>query len=144
MKCQYLRCPPTTASATSTELVFTAPTKDIAESLQAYGLSFKITDKIRILGGGSVQCIYCCWAPSKSPSIGWPFTRGYSTIGMSVERTNNTKSVGIIGGYFKFTDPDSNERVIGITCYHVVREGPQGEVDDREDNPPPFSYHSVQ
>ncbi|KAL2006227.1 hypothetical protein VTN00DRAFT_9881 [Thermoascus crustaceus] len=122
-----------TTSPTSTEL-FTAAIKDISESLQVHGLNFKISDTTRIwsLFGASTAA----GAPSKPPSTRWPFTRGYNTIGMSAGRTNNTKSVGTIGGYFKFRDPDSNERVIGITCYHVVREGPQGEVDDREYNPP--------
>lgn len=66
---------------------------------------------------------------STSP-LGWPFDRGYNTIGMSVGREGVKALSGTLGGYLEFHDPNGNiKRRVGLTCYHVVRFGPHGQED---------------
>ncbi|EEQ31269.1 hypothetical protein McanMca71_006840 [Microsporum canis] len=66
---------------------------------------------------------------SESPSLGWPFTNSYNSMGMSIGRTDTPAMAGTLGGYLQFTDSNGCEQFLGVTCYHIIREGPDGEID---------------
>lgn len=66
-----------------------------------------------------------------SCGLGWPFTNGYNMSGMSASREGVEPCSGTIRGYLIYKDLESNaERPFALTCYHVIREGLDGLVDE--------------
>ncbi|KMQ43691.1 hypothetical protein HL42_5620 [Trichophyton rubrum] len=66
---------------------------------------------------------------SGNPSLGWPFTNIYNLMGMSIARADTPNMTGTLGGYLCFTDAAGCEQFLGLTCYHVIGKGPDGEAD---------------
>ncbi|KDB23805.1 hypothetical protein H109_04305 [Trichophyton interdigitale MR816] len=66
---------------------------------------------------------------SVNASLGWPFTNVYNLMGISIARADTPDKTGTLGGYFCFTDAAGCEQFLGLTCYHVIGSGPDGEVD---------------
>lgn len=69
---------------------------------------------------------------SVNASLGWPFTNVYNLMGISIARADTPDKTGTLGGYFCFTDAAGCEQFLGLTCYHVIGSGPDGEVDSRK------------
>lgn len=68
----------------------------------------------------------------RNASLGWPFTNIYNLMGISIARADTPDVTGTLGGYFCFTDTAGCEQFLGLTCYHVIGTGPDGEVDSRK------------
>ncbi|PLN75246.1 hypothetical protein BDW42DRAFT_181002 [Aspergillus taichungensis] len=99
--------------------------KLLSDFVQDYGLQFELTGDDGLWGlFGTSGSQPLPGLAIESGTLGWPFNRGYNTMGMSVARKDVPDWSGTIGGYLTY-----NNRVLGITCHHVVRRGVHEQVD---------------
>ncbi|KAK2763182.1 hypothetical protein FQN54_009818 [Arachnomyces sp. PD_36] len=103
--------------------VLTATEHSILGEISHHGVAVEISRSVRLWGvfssSGPVQ---------SSSSLGWPFTHSYNTMGLSLSRVS-APICGTLGGYLVITDKGGKKRTLGVTCDHVVRAGPNDEVD---------------
>ncbi|KAM5431216.1 hypothetical protein MferCBS31731_007956 [Microsporum ferrugineum] len=61
-------------------------------------------------------------------SLSSSFINSWNFMGLSVGRADGA-GTGTIGGYLKFLDSRGHGQVLGLTCYHVIRALPGGDLD---------------
>lgn len=72
-------------------------------------------------------------------SLGWPFTRGYNPMGVSIGRSFEDSVPSTLGGYLKVSHGGA-EHVLGLTCYHGVRMDQNGCVDEGKRTPSSYFH----
>lgn len=95
--------------------------QSIFKDISDHEVSVEITRSAKLWG------LFSDESDSPRPSLGWPFTEAYNSMGMSMSVPSCPFS-GTLGGYFKLTDKTSKDHILGLTCYHVVRKGPNNDV----------------
>ncbi|KAN0068674.1 hypothetical protein V8E54_013398 [Elaphomyces granulatus] len=66
-------------------------------------------------------------------SLGWPFTRQYLDMGMSIGRSFHNSESSTLGGYLNVRE-QGQDHLVGLTCYHGIRKDDQGAADPNIDS----------
>lgn len=98
--------------------------RNITGDVDGYGLSIEIVRSDMLWGAFAAATL-------EQSVLGWPFTREYNAMGMSVGCSDGVET-GTLGGYLKVIDSQGRENFLGVTCCHVIRRDPQGQVDRGE------------